>query len=295
MATRKQKQDLIEALKFVPHSVEVYLSGYGGEIVMGTVDRATYDYWSQRDPEELADFAYGYDEETTVPEPYQFVSTGNWYDCDDLAHYSGVELSSYCSITVRDAETNTVLFESALDPATLQGHGIEIEALESYQVDDTSPGTAVFVGQSVEKGSFYRGVMQLSQPFDPKKLQLSYVTVHDWNIVTGIDYPDELEDMYDYSTMGKSSSFEMFLNEADQDLDDLDPWNTAERDLSRATEWFLFREHVPFYEGEYQVQVASTLYPEQFAVWRNQKWQYNNGESVVLPIVAWRGVSYSTV
>ena len=35
MATRKQKEDLVRALKFVPRDITISLSGYGADIVTG--------------------------------------------------------------------------------------------------------------------------------------------------------------------------------------------------------------------------------------------------------------------
>ena len=40
-----EQQKLIEVLKFTPRTYKIQLWGYGGEYVMGTVDRKIYDYF----------------------------------------------------------------------------------------------------------------------------------------------------------------------------------------------------------------------------------------------------------
>ena len=44
MATEIEKQELMDTLKFTPRNYTITLSGYGGEIAVGTVDRKVYDY-----------------------------------------------------------------------------------------------------------------------------------------------------------------------------------------------------------------------------------------------------------
>ena len=48
MATKKQKEELMQVLKFTPRTYKIRMWGYGGEHVMGTVDRKIYDYFRAR-------------------------------------------------------------------------------------------------------------------------------------------------------------------------------------------------------------------------------------------------------
>ena len=45
MATKKQKQELIEILKFTPCTYKIEIWGYGGEIAMGRVDPKTVEFF----------------------------------------------------------------------------------------------------------------------------------------------------------------------------------------------------------------------------------------------------------
>ena len=59
MATRIQKEALVEALKFTPREITITLWGYGGEVVLGKVSREAYKWWSlQDDGITLDDFAF---------------------------------------------------------------------------------------------------------------------------------------------------------------------------------------------------------------------------------------------
>ena len=47
MATIKEQEQLMEVLKFTPRTYKIELWGYGGEYVMGTVERRIYDHFRQ--------------------------------------------------------------------------------------------------------------------------------------------------------------------------------------------------------------------------------------------------------
>ena len=93
MATKKEKEQLIEILKFTPRTYKISLWGYGGESVMGTVDRKIYDYFRSRRLD-VSDFAWDsdYAAEHNIPQDMWPFPPGSWYECDDMAHTNGVVL-----------------------------------------------------------------------------------------------------------------------------------------------------------------------------------------------------------
>jgi len=207
-----QQEELIEVLKFTPRTYKIYMHGYGGEIVMGTVDRSTYEYFTENDIS-LEDYATNYieDEEITVPEEHQFISAGEWYDCDNIAHNSGVEMNSACTVVVEDEKGN-IIWQHNLDVGELDEFGIECECFNEYYPADKGSGVSVFIGQSVEKGTFFGGDIHLTQPFDPKKLKFGYNDVNGWELLETVTYNDEDIDNEDYSTTGKGYEFDLVLN-----------------------------------------------------------------------------------
>jgi hypothetical protein len=300
MATRKQKEDLLKALAFTPHKVEISLSGYGGEVVMGEVDKATYNYWNQQGTKKLTYFVQDcYDDRPCpVPGKYQFITPASWYECDDIAHAVGVEMSEHCRLTVYDPTQQHHLLECNLDPDSLKALGIQVQESQDVDIDSLTPGTAVFVGQNIEKGTFFSADIELTQPFDPKQLLITYSIYNGWMLAGDVVYRGNYLDGTDnYSTSGKSSNFEMLISNADllktSDSAEI-VQNLADIDEAVMTNWFTFKKHKPVHLGQYQVILESTLYPIQFATWKNQQWQYDDSTPVELPVSAWRGLNYPT-
>lgn len=216
MATKKQKEELVEILKFTPVTYTVTIGGYGGEIVMGRVDRKIVDYFEENgiDLEEYATSwgEPGDDDYIEVPEDMQPFSQGSWYDCDNIEHCSGAEFGG-AYITVTDEKGNTV-WEKDLGH-NLEDEGCEIECFCSEDIEDyVDAETAVFVGQNFEKGTFFDARLELRAPFDPAKFKFTYSDIANWAILNAVEYGgEELEGSDGYSTTGKSSSYEFFTSD----------------------------------------------------------------------------------
>lgn len=212
MATEEQQQELLDTLKFTPVTYTLTLSGYGGEIAVGRVERKVYDYFTENGID-LEEFAWDYDNELEVPEDLQPFGPGEWYDCDGIAHESGVEMGDCCWAIVSDQNGETV-WEHTLSLGELRESLGDDAVTETWEIstDDLEPGTVVFTGQSFEKGTFFEGDIYLTRPFDPKLLAFSYQDVCGWLLSTGVTYDGvDIEGQDNYSTTGKSSNFEFEL------------------------------------------------------------------------------------
>lgn len=211
MSTIKEQEELVEILKFTPRTYRVMLSGYGGEIVLGSVPRGIYNHFKENDID-IEEYAWDCDNEQEVPEEMQPFTPGEWHDCDDVAHENGVELSEYCYITVTD-ENGKEHWQSNLGHSTLTDAGIEVDEFAEFLCSDRNDreNTVGFIGQSTEKGVFFEGELDLKAPFDPAKLKISYVDVEGWCLVTGVEYDGEDIEGYDgYDTRGKGSEFKFY-------------------------------------------------------------------------------------
>jgi len=208
---RKEQEELVAILKFTPRTYRVMLSGYGGEIVLGSVPREQYQYF--RDNEiDIEEYAWDCDNEQEVPEEMQPFTPGEWHDCDDVAHESGCELSEYNYITVTD-ENGKDHWQCKLGYSELTDAGVEVDETEESVCSDRSDreNTVGFIGQSVEKGVFFEGELNLTAPFDPAKLAINYSDIEGWSIITGVTYDGEDIEGYDgYDTRGKSSEFKFY-------------------------------------------------------------------------------------
>ena len=85
MATKKQKQELIDVLKFTPTNVRILIQGYGGESYAGHVSRDTYEFF-KKNKYSIEEYAGDWDGEweSRVPDQLRPFYPGSPYDCDSL-------------------------------------------------------------------------------------------------------------------------------------------------------------------------------------------------------------------
>ena len=189
----------------------IELTGYGGEIVLGTIDADKHQYFVENDID-YNEYANDWDNELDIPEDMQPFEPGSWHDCDDITHETGVEMSDLCRITVYD-QAGDVVWHHNLDTVELKADGVEAECGEEVYVHDQDTGTPVFMGQSVEKGVFLSGEIQLTDEFNPAKLTLCYSDIDGWLLCTGVQYDGVDVEGYDgYDTTGKSMEMKVIIS-----------------------------------------------------------------------------------
>lgn len=186
--------------------IRITLWGYGGEFVMGQVSDETWQWWTEQHEDLVQEWATGELDQSVVPEPYQFIESGCWYECDSLLHHSGVEMSSHSGITVVDVATGNQLLESrSLDPDDLMDFEIQTECTDEYYASLQPQGTKWFFGQSTEKGTFFDEQITVTGVFDPAKLALKYMDIEGVLSFSGMSYDGEdIEDSVCCDTVGKA-------------------------------------------------------------------------------------------
>jgi hypothetical protein len=209
-----EQQKLIEVLKFTPRTYKISMWGYGGEKVMGTVDKAVWDYCMEHQVD-LSEIAWG-DEDTAQEEmgldldmlPFP---PGSWYECDSMGHISGVSRDAG-TLQIEDENGETV-FEKSFDD--IGGGGTDNDpdwcCDDEVWIGSRAKGEVVFVGSSNEKGTFFEGEIELRAPFDITKLELHYDEFDGEEIITSVVYDGEDIDNWGGSTDGKSSDMNMVL------------------------------------------------------------------------------------
>lgn len=210
MATIEEQNKLIEVLKFTPRTYKISMWGYGGEIVMGTVDKKVWNY-CMKNSVDLTEIAWS-DEDTVQDEmgldldqlPFR---PGSWYECDSMAHVNGVNRDSG-HIQIEDENGNTV-FEKSLDDCDGCENSPQWSGQDEVWVGSRKKGEVVFIGRSNEKGTFFDGEIELREPFDIEKLELYYDEVDGEEIVNSVMYDGEEIDNNGGSTDGKSSDMIM--------------------------------------------------------------------------------------
>jgi len=296
MATKKEKEQLIEILKFTPRTYKISLWGYGGESVMGTVDRKIYDYFKSRRLD-LSDFAWDsdYAAEHNIPQEMWPFPPGSWYECDDMAHINGVVLDSG-TVRIEDENGDEVL-QSGLD--SFQDEDCpEIDYTAETFIDDKPAGTIVFIGNSNEKGTFFEGDIELTAPFDINKLTFQVEDVDGSEVVNGISYDGECIDNWGGDTTGKSSEFGFYVAGSLKD-GKWERYRNEDDCTYKMTDWFP-KKVDPVREGIYEIDTGKkNEWPNTFpttARWTGTRWisvwADDTPETEAVKIKQWRGIAY---
>jgi hypothetical protein len=207
MATKRQKQELLEALRAEKKKYEIVLTGYGGEIAIGRITREQYEFWKER--EDLDEHCHDWDNEMEIPDDVIIARDGSWYECDDIAHENGCEFSDACWVTVYDEDKNEV-WTSPLSSAALEERGVGVEGMnrDEHYVEYDTDVEYYFWGQNFEKGTFQTYEIEIYGKFDPARLNFSTIDVNGWELVNGVSYESvELDDTGGYSTTGKANDY----------------------------------------------------------------------------------------
>ena len=306
-STIAEQEHLIQVLKFTPRTYKISMWGYGGEKVMGTVDRKVWDYCVANQVD-LQDIAWS-DEDTVVddmkldPEQLPF-PPGSWYECDGMAHVNGVSRNAG-TLQIEDENGNTV-FEKSLDDCDGCEDSPQWSCQEEVWVGMRDKGEVVFIGSSNEKGTFFEGEIELTSPFDIEKLELHYDEIDGEEIVNGVVYDGVDIDNWGGSTDGKSSDFGMYLlTDNEGNFERYDPgekdWGHPPTGYSPST-WesspkLKFADVKPTLPGYYSVNwgygsTYGTLYwnGTDFGEWEYGKFDPINQEG----IVTWSGYNWDT-
>jgi len=293
MATLEQKQELIDVLKFTPRTYKITMWGYGGEVVMGTVDRKIYDYFKQRRLD-LSSFAWDgdYSEENNIPEDMQPFWPGSWHDCDNMGHAYGVSRNAG-TLQIEDEQGN-VVYERRLEDLDGCEDSPELSCFDEVWVDSQPEGTVVFIGRSNEKGTFFEGDIELTAPFNIEKLQLSYDDVDGEEIINSVTYDGEDIDNNGGSTDGKSSDFGFYIAGSQKNTGKWEKYTNMDDIEYEMTDWFP-KKVKPAREGIYMIKTPGKNSFSHQAKWTGTRWisSWNDDtlETEELKIKEWQGLA----
>jgi hypothetical protein len=191
---------------------KIEVGGRGGEVVIGTIQKEFYDFVYENEID-IGDYAINSDfleenDQLDMPTSIQPFESGNWYECDNIAHEYGPSTEDVY-ISVLD-ESENIIHEALVIEQFLE-LGSTLNEVADYYIVDQPKGTSVFVGQSFEKGHF--GTYEFEADFfDPTKFEIQTTDVEGWELVTGLVYDGRyLEELGYTSTNGKGESFELII------------------------------------------------------------------------------------
>ena len=295
MATSEEKAKLVEILAFTPRTYKISMWGYGGEKVMGTVDRKIYDYFKHRRID-LMDFAWqsDYAEENNIPEDMWPFPPGSWYECDNMGHAGGVSRNAG-TLQIED-ENGEIVFERSLeDLCGLEGEP-EWTCNDEVWIGSQPDGTVVFLGNSNEKGTFFEADLDLKMPFDITKLTLGYDEIDGEEIVNYVEYDGEQIDNWGGDTNGKGSEFGFYLV---KDSNTWEKYSTMDDITYDMTEWFP-KKIKPVREGVYMIKTAGKNSYTYQALWTGTQWVNSWADEAerddpekALKIKEWQGIAHN--
>lgn len=327
MATKEEKQQLIETLRFTPRTYKIQMWGYGGERVMGRVDPKTWDYCLKHRVD-LVDLAWGYEyaEENDLDEEKLPFTPGSWYECDSMGHVHGVS-RDIGTLQIEDENGNVVYEHPVQNLCGMDGEP-QWCCNDEVWIGMAKKGEVVFIGSSNEKGTFFEGEINLRAPFDIEKLELHYDEIDGEEIINCVYYDGEEIENFGGSTDGKSSDMNMVriiddegnweryelpdedeieaskssteeswdpvteldkvLEDFREELDETDAeWNDKDK-----TEWFPVKikpVHAGVYECQFKKPPAWPWPPVEQLTWNGKSWLNDDGDSVK-GIKEWRGL-----
>lgn len=217
-----ERQESSDVPIFSPCTCTLSITGgLGGEAWAGIVRRDIYDFFKELkiDIEEFALWEEeGEEEEEEEEEKWGFVpknkrpfDLGNSYSCDNIYHVSGAELSDICYITVSD-NNGDAMWKSTSGQDNLEEAGVNVALAERSNFDELAEGAVVFLGQLTAKGTFFEGELELTEPFDPKKLTIYFDDIPGWQLISGVEYNGvEIDGEGGLDTIGKGGYANWFI------------------------------------------------------------------------------------
>ena len=293
MATLEEKEKLMEVLKFTPRTYKISMWGYGGEKVMGTVDRKIYDYFKYRRLD-LSDYAWDsdYADEHNIPEDMQPFPSGSWYECDGMGHAGGVSRNAG-TLQIED-ENGEVIYERSLEDLDGGDDSPELTCYDEVWIDSQPAGTVVFIGNSNEKGTFFESELELTAPFDITKLTLQYDEIDGEEIVNTVMYNSEDIDNWGGSTDGKSSDFGFYIAHSQSQTGKWEKYSNMDDIEYAMTEWFP-KKIKPVRNGIYMVKTAGKNSYTYQCKWTGERWisawQEDTPETDEVKIKEWQGLA----
>ena len=220
MATKKQKEQLVRAIKNPERYFKVEFGRYGGEVAMGTITKAQFDHWEGRNDElatHIASADWGDDrEDDGTPEDAKF--TKQFYEYEDICHLSGPEFADGQTMTLTEVDKDgeylrdsagNFLEEQVIDMKDFKKKGVKVKCLAEHHSGSKSCKDRYYVfGQYFNKGGFYPEdhIKTGSAGFDFKKLSINYENADGFRVFNSFIYDGEEHYLQEDST-GKSSSF----------------------------------------------------------------------------------------
>jgi hypothetical protein len=204
----------------------ISINGYGGEILLGKASKQQYLFWNdeeqltaagfEEDEGALAEYMLDPDEwDKTIPKMARF--NKDWTEIDDYLRIMGSTLDSATILIehVSSPEWDAMAGETVYDNTLInfkQAYKTGIKQTE-FNLDDlvSEPDNYVFFGMSVEKGTFFAGIVSVEGDIDLAKLTFKATEIPNGdNLVNAVMYDGVAIENLDINTDGKGTLMEVW-------------------------------------------------------------------------------------
>jgi len=243
MATTEEKQELVDTIKG-PRYYHIQLWGYGAEHAYASIPEKAYDFWKpvvdEHGDNDLCNYLLNAEDGTfefenieSVPPEANFLSDdeegigacSQWYEMpNEFEHTHAISIDS-ANIEINEVdgtEYNSKHINTVVENESLNDWASKISEETDYEteildsVEDTYPDKGTYIVQmlSMEKGTFFDGIVETVGAFDPKKLKIQYSeTTNGEDVVRGITYDGVEVDNNGGDTNGKGFSAAVWKQE----------------------------------------------------------------------------------
>lgn len=176
MATLEEQQKTVDTIKHGLRTYNIYVSGYGGEMVLSKCTKEQYEFWSEYEDDHEREFLDYMLEECRhdddleedniegqpwehVPESARFENGMSWYEFDDVEHTNGATYSgAYITVESTDSAGNIEeVFDGSVEDFEskfkIQKSEFDYDK-QMNELVDKDGHNYIFFGMSVEKGQF---------------------------------------------------------------------------------------------------------------------------------------------
>lgn len=210
---------------------KIDFNGSGGEVVVGTITQEFYDYWADRDQDDLVEHLNGMNDSEGDPDSPVVSEHGNLnaYELDDLIHVNGAyDDNGYWVTEINphnpddfDPENGFSLddFEEVSDGIHYDDSYSVVYSCEAYNnfdpsdeyIDDASLLKPTIAWHSSEKGNFGTVIVEADDDFDPELMAFGVVETSVASVIQAVWYDRKpLTINFDYAdTRGKGTYAEL--------------------------------------------------------------------------------------
>lgn len=187
---------------------KIQIEGYGGELIIGKISKEAYEYWKDKDQEELVNFCFGFSDDD-IPEEAMFCDPENWYEVDNIVHERALNINDWFKITVYDEDEEEV-FCYVKDDETTENIDLSNLLEETREIYYTEQSSYLFFGYNIEEDFYVEGEFEADK-FEPEKLAIKFIDYLETALIECVTYDGEVIENIEQGDGAESTGNRIFF------------------------------------------------------------------------------------